>query len=174
MSLTRRDMIRLALSTAGLSVADSRSARADAAPRRYPPPHRSTCRAGVDSTCSTSSWSTSRSPSRSATSPTSPSLALTSSGCRWITGAGLTVRPRRSSRSRSSRRSTRRSSSDASMVFTFRSTFTGLRGSPLPVRRSRSRSGPTPRSRASAPPLGEFRGALSGRAQQSGQLQPAQ
>ena len=87
-------MLRLAADDrrAGLASYSQSALVAAAAPSRCPTPHPSTCLAGAASTCSTSSWSTSRSRSRSATSPTSPSWALTSSGCRWITAAGPTAR----------------------------------------------------------------------------------
>ena len=84
-------MLRLAVATAGLGVAGSSSALASAAPGHCPTPRPSTCRGGAGSTCSTSSWSISKSHFRSATSPISPSWGLTSSGCRWITDAGPTA-----------------------------------------------------------------------------------
>ena len=115
-----------------------------------------------------------RSRSRNATSPTSPSWASTSSGCRWITAAGPTRSTPESSRNRSSRRSTRPSSSARSTASTSRSTSTGPR-----VHRRQARGAEIALDRPRDPgrlrrPLGGLRGAVPGHAEQPGQLQPAQ
>ena len=144
-------------------------------PGHCPTPRPSTCPAGAGSTCSTSSWSTSRSRSRSATSPTSPSWASTSSGCRSITAAGPTAQAQDAQGAGPQGDRPGGRVRHASTAFTFRSTSTGRPGSPSP-------SPPEPKSLWTDPEILEvcahhwasFAARYQGMPEQPGQLQPVQ
>ena len=95
--------------------------------------------------------------SRSArrTSPGSPNSASTSSGCRWITAAGPTRPTGPAPRGRAPRDRRGGAVRPRSMASTSSSTSTGPPATPLPARRSRRTSGPTPRPRTSARCIGD-------------------
>ena len=174
--MTRRDVLRLALDDrrAGRRLTLGRLGPTPR-PGRCPTPRPSTCPAGVGSTCSTSSWSTSRSRSRSATSPTSPSWASTSSGCRWITAAGPTPRDPKTLKEPVLKEIDqavelgRKHGVHVQINFHRAPGFTVAKPAGAEVALDRPRDPGRLR-----PPLGELRGALSGHAEQPGQLQPAQ